>query len=117
MGPAPIVDSLEVTAREASLALRIRTALQEAGAWVYTTHGEPMGRVGAPDMLVCYRGRFIAVEVKRANGVPTAAQNRQLAHIRTAGGQAIVARSVEDALAVLEVGHEATSACRCSARR
>ena len=95
------MDSLEMAAREAGLQLRIRMALEEAGAWVYTTHGEPMGRVGAPDFLVCWRGRFLGLEVKRAGNVPTRAQLRQMELIRKAGGVSAVVHSIAEALAVL----------------
>ena len=96
------MDSLEMAAREAGLALRIRLALEERGAYVVTIHGEPMGRVGCPDFIICWRGRFIAIEVKRPGNVPTRAQVRQLELIRKAGGIAVVVHSVAEALAVLE---------------
>ena len=95
------MDSLEMAAREAGLQLRIRMALEAAGAWVYTTHGEPMGRVGAPDFLVCWRGRFLGLEVKRTGNVPTRAQVRQMELIRKAGGESAVVHSIAEALAAL----------------
>lgn len=100
------MDSLETAAREAGLQLRIRMALEAAGAWVYTTHGEPMGRVGAPDFLVCYRGRFYGLEVKRQGGMPTAIQSATLRKITQAGGIALVVRSIADALAAIGVEHD-----------
>ena len=92
-----------MTAREVSLAFRIREALEAAGAYVVTTHGEPMGRVGVPDFLACYEGRFVAIEVKRPGNLPTKAQLRQMALIREAGGWAVVAHSREEAIAALGI--------------
>ena len=93
-----------MTAREVSLAFRIREALEAAGAYVVTTHGEPMGRVGVTDFLICWKGDFFGMEVKRPGNAPTKAQLRQMALIREAGGWAGVVHSREEALAALGIG-------------
>src|SRR3990167_1003349 len=41
-------------------------------------------------------GRFLAIEVKRAQGLVTPAQQRFLDQVTAAGGTAFVARSVDD---------------------
>lgn len=53
---------------------------------------------GRPDIDGCYRGRFIAVEVKTGRGTVSLEQQAELNAIREAGGIAIVARSLEDVL-------------------
>jgi hypothetical protein len=45
---------------------------------------------------------FLAVEVKTATGRPTAEQQRFIEFVQSAGGIAGIARSVEDALALLK---------------
>lgn len=95
------MDSLEIAAREAGLALRIRLALEGSGAYVITIHGEPMGRAGCPDFIVCWHGRFLGLEVKRAGNIPTRAQLRQMELIRKAGGITAVVHSVDEAIAAL----------------
>jgi len=50
---------------------------------------------GVPDILGCYRGRFIAVEVKSANNKPSKIQQAQLNAIKQAGGIAEVVTSLE----------------------
>ena len=48
------------------------------------------GKNGVPDYLVCYRGRFLALEVKKEGGKPTPWQTHQIAAIKAADGQALV---------------------------
>lgn len=58
---------------------------------------------GIPDIIGCYRGRFIAFEVKRdANGELSRLQIYMIGKIREAGGIASRIWSVEQAHAVLD---------------
>ena len=90
-----------MVAREAGLSRRIRKAIEARGGYAVTIHGSPMSRVGCPDLLVCWRGRFVALEVKVPGNIPTKAQLRQMALIREAGGAAVTVHSVEEALSAL----------------
>ena len=47
-------------------------------------------KVVCPDLLVCVRGTFLAIEVKASNGKPSALQLYNREAIRNAGGFAIV---------------------------
>ena len=63
--------------------------------------------VGSSD-LIGYRqvdgiAQFVALEVKSATGRPTAQQVQFLDHIQAAGGLAGIARSVDDAAAILQL--------------
>lgn len=83
--------------------LAIRTAivraLRQAGAYVLVTTG--VSQVGTPDLLVCWQGRFIALEVKQPKNYATKMQHSQIARIEAAGGLALVVRSVAEALATI----------------
>ena len=57
---------------------------------------------GVPDILCCYRGRFVGFEVKTARGRISGPQRVQNDRIRKAGGRAVVVRSVADVRVVLE---------------
>jgi len=58
---------------------------------------------GVADILVCYKGRFIAIEVKRdVNREPDPLQVEFLNSIIEAGGQAIVTSLLSDVRLVLE---------------
>ena len=54
------------------------------------THG--YGRSGVPDIICCYKGKFIAIECKAGKNKTTALQERELDEIRSAGGIALVIR-------------------------
>lgn len=69
----------------------------------YSNYGG-YGKKGVPDRLVCYRGRFIALEVKAdATKKPTAWQAREIAAIRKAGGKSIVVHSVAQVQLLIEM--------------
>jgi hypothetical protein len=57
---------------------------------------------GVPDILCCYKGRFVGFEVKTAKGKISGPQRTQNERIRRACGRAVVVRSVEDVQTVLK---------------
>lgn len=63
------------------------------------THG--LG-VGSSDLIGCYNGRFIALEIKTATGRVSSEQLGFLACVRANGGFGAIVRSVEDAKAAIE---------------
>ena len=56
---------------------------------------------GVPDIICCYRGRFLGLEVKLPHGRLTALQKRALEKINRAGGIARRVESVDDVKAVI----------------
>lgn len=68
--------------------------LQEC--WHVAFHTMGYGKRGVPDRLICYRGRFIALEIKAPGGKATPWQERCIAEINAAGGVAKVVDSVID---------------------
>lgn len=90
--------------KEKEIVNRIKVAMQERGAWVIKTHGSP-NLAGLPDILACYRGRFIGLEVKRPDTRHTVTPRQQhfLDAIAEAGGLTAVVVSVEEAEAVLDL--------------
>lgn len=64
--------------------------------WHVAYHNMGYGKRGVPDRLVCYRGQFLAIEVKSGpDKKPTKWQERCLQEIRVAGGWRVVAYNVE----------------------
>ena len=60
------------------------------------------GKSGTPDLLVCVRGVFVALEVKRPKGgVVSKLQKHHIEKIQKAGGLAGVVRSVADVETIL----------------
>jgi hypothetical protein len=88
--------------RESDIVAAIIDYLRLRGAWVLKTHGHLGQRPGVPDILSCYQGRFLAFEVKRPGGQPSARQMTEIATIRAAGGMAEVVHGLDEVIAVLE---------------
>lgn len=92
--------------------VKVIERLRARGAWVVKYPAGPHGAVGTPDLLVCYRGNFIAIECKAGDPTkkahePTVAQLKQLDAIVTAGGHAFVSwPGGHDADAILDLVDE-----------
>ncbi len=88
---------------EAKVKKKIKEYLATTGAWYYMPVSNGMGRVGCPDILVCYKGDFVAFEVKAPGKIKntTANQDREIAGINKAKGIAIVVDNVEQVKEVI----------------
>ena len=87
---------------EAALIQKIRKYLATVPECFYwKEHGGQYGTAGIPDIIVCYKGRFIALEAKVGINMPTKLQAATIDKIRQAGGTAAVVRSVADVQAVI----------------
>lgn len=80
------------------------------GAYVTKTHGGAAGRNGIADLLICYHGWFVAVEVKQPGGRISRLQQHELGLVEAAGGWAIVAYSVQDVRLLLDQLDQAKAA-------
>lgn len=76
---------------EANIQRRIQAQIRKAGGWVVKVHGNQYTPVGTPDLLACYRGRFIAIEVKQYDNRLSEVQQHALEMISAAGGLVTVA--------------------------
>jgi Holliday junction resolvase len=54
-----------------------------------------VGKKGVSDILACYLGKFIAIEVKSTGKVPTNAQTDFIMEVKNAGGKATWVDSLE----------------------
>lgn len=77
---------------EAKVKAAVRKVLTELGAYYVMPVTGGYGNSGAPDFLVCLRGRFIGIECKAGANKPTPLQEKNLHLIREAGGIALVVR-------------------------
>ena len=89
---------------ESGLQSRIRAALVKSGAYVVTSRVATVA--GTPDLIVCWQGHFIGLEIKTRGGKTDKGrarrQARQRALIERAGGASFVVHSVAEARAALE---------------
>jgi hypothetical protein len=72
------------------------------GCFAWKTHGGMYGTAGIPDIICCFRGRFVAFEVKTDTGKLTKLQESTIAKIRAAKGKAFKVTSVEETKEILE---------------
>lgn len=70
--------------------------------FMHSVPGAAYGKLGAPDIVVCYKGRYIGIEAKTYEGTFSEWQKTRKAQIEAAGGIAIFARSLDDIKNVME---------------
>ncbi|MBP3200170.1 MAG: VRR-NUC domain-containing protein [Lachnospiraceae bacterium] len=89
--------------KEKTIENKIKTYLKTIdGLYFFKEHGGLYGTAGVPDIICCYKGLFIAFEVKAESGKATALQDATIKRIRKAGGIAEVVRSVEEVKRIIE---------------
>jgi len=89
---------------ESDIKREICTALKQAGAFPVVIWQGPLSVKGISDLLVCHRGKFIAIEVKRPGGKVSNEQARFLEKVEDAGGVGFVATSAEEVIRRLGLG-------------
>lgn len=60
------------------------------------------GARGAPDIVCCIRGKYVAIELKRPGGRQTSEQAAFEANLKLAGGIYILGHSLEDVVRALD---------------
>ena len=88
---------------ERDIVAGIREYLNSLGEDIFfwKEHGGPYGTSGVPDIICCYKGRFIGMECKLPGGKLTELQKRAIMKIDRAGGIARRVESVDDARAIV----------------
>ena len=85
---------------ESKIQSRIIKELEKNGCYVIKIIAA--NRAGNPDIIACYKGRFLAVEVKQPGKSPTDLQNSKLEAIKKAGGEAITLSGSNDIASILK---------------
>lgn len=75
---------------EGAVKAAVKKLLDEMGIYHFSPVQNGMGRAGIPDIIGCYRGRFLGIECKAGKGKTTALQDLELEKIRQAKGFAYV---------------------------
>ena len=70
--------------------------------FAWKEHGGMYGTAGLPDIICCFKGRFVAFEVKTPSGKLTKLQEITIQKIRAAKGEAFKVTSVEDVKTILD---------------
>ena len=94
---------------ERDIVAAVKKYLTSLGSDVFfwKEHGGPYGTSGVPDIICCYKGRFIGMECKLPGGRLTELQKRTIRRINQAGGIAGRVESVADAMALIEWAEKA----------
>ena len=86
---------------EAKVKKKVVRILKEAGAYYFYPVTGGFGRSGVPDVVACYKVRFIGIECKAGKNKPTPLQQKNLDDITKEGGLAYVIN--EDNVNLVEV--------------
>ena len=88
---------------ERDIVTAIKRYLASLGSDVFfwKEHGSVYGTNGVPDIICCYKGRFLGLECKLPGGRLTELQKRAIEKINRAGGVACRVESVEDVKRVI----------------
>jgi hypothetical protein len=78
--------------------------LDDFGAYHFSPMMDGYGRSGVPDIIACYKGKFIGIECKSGNNKPTLLQLRNIDDIKRNQGLAIVINeaNIESLLALVK---------------
>ena len=72
------------------------------GCFAWKEHGGMYGTSGIPDIICCYRGRFVGLEVKQPGKALTAIQPKTIDKINAAGGIAAKVTCVDEVKTIIE---------------
>ena len=75
---------------ESKVKAKVRKVLKELNAYYVMPVTAGYGNSGAPDFIVCYRGKFFGIECKANGNKPTALQYKNLKEIQDCGGEALI---------------------------
>jgi len=75
---------------EAKVKKKVVAILKECGAYYFYPVTGGYGRSGVPDIVACWKGRFIGIECKAGDNTTTPLQEKNLREIRESGGTALV---------------------------
>lgn len=75
---------------EGRVKVKVRKVLKDLGLYYFSPTTGGYGYSGVPDIVICAKGHFIAVECKAGRGKLTELQRAQLKRIKEAGGLAFV---------------------------
>jgi hypothetical protein len=71
---------------EAKVKAKVGAQLKALGVYYFYPVTGGYGSSGVPDIVGCYRGRFIAIECKAGNNTPTPLQQKNIDDITKHGG-------------------------------
>lgn len=89
--------------KETRLQQRIQKLIRSRGGYVNKNHGSMISEPGIADLTVCYKGYYVALEVKEDDGKPSKQQGIHARQVWKAGGISCVVWSVEEVNKLLDI--------------
>ena len=89
---------------ESKVKKKVKKILDDLGAYHFSPMAPGYGRSGVPDIIACYKGKFIGIECKSGDNKPTLLQLRNIDDIKRNQGLAIVINedNIESLLALVK---------------
>jgi Holliday junction resolvase len=89
---------------ESKVKKQVKKILDDLGAYHFSPMMDGYGRSGVPDIIACYKGKFIGIECKSGDNKPTLLQLRNIEDIKRNQGLAIVVNegNIESLLALVK---------------
>ena len=89
---------------ESKVKKKVKKILDDLNAYHFSPMATGYGRSGVPDIIACYKGKFIGIECKSGDNKPTLLQLRNIDDIKRNQGLAIVINedNIESLLALVK---------------
>ena len=91
-----------MTTPESKLKRSLKNILNDRGAYWCAVAEGAYAKPGDPDIIVCYKGKFIGIEAKTYEGSQSQWQKLRERMITKAGGIYLIVRSPEDVIRMLD---------------
>jgi len=75
---------------EKKVKIKVCSVLKKLGAYYFYASTGGYGSSGVPDIIACYKGKFVAIECKANGNIPTALQRKHLREISIQNGIALI---------------------------
>lgn len=88
----------------------LKSLKKKGDLWFLNVFGNGVQKAGIPDRIVCYKGYFIGIELKREDGKGSESGRQSIERtlITRAGGISIVADNLDDIKAIISEIDEMT---------
>lgn len=94
---------MRLTMKEKTITNQILKYLKsQPECFAFKEHGSIYGTSGIPDIIVCYKGKFVAFEVKTENGKLSKLQEVTIKKIQSAQGLAFKVTSLDEVKTILK---------------
>jgi len=87
---------------ESNLQTRVQRLIESRGGYAQKNHGSMISEPGIADIFCCYKGLFIAIELKEKGNKPSKQQGIHCRLVRKAFGVSLVSWSVESVALLLD---------------